>query len=69
MISQETIDQIKSSVRLVDVVSETVALKQRGSNFVGLCPFHGENSPSFHVHESDNFYHCFGCGESGNVIS
>lgn len=69
MISQKSVEEIKQTVRLVDVVSETVKLTRRGSNFVGLCPFHAEKTPSFSVNDSGNFYHCFGCAESGNVIS
>jgi len=69
MISQETIEKIKNTVRLVDVVSQRVELRQRGTNYVGLCPFHQEKTPSFHVRDLDNFYHCFGCGASGNVIT
>jgi DNA primase len=69
MIAPETIAEIRSRVSLVDVVSETVSLKRQGSALVGLCPFHGERTPSFNVRPDDNFYHCFGCGASGNVIT
>lgn len=69
MISQETIEEIKSKVRLVDLIAESVELKQRGQNYVGLCPFHSEKTPSFQVRDHDNYYHCFGCGVSGNVIT
>ena len=69
MISQETIEEIKEKVRLVELVAESVELRQRGQNYVGLCPFHSEKTPSFQVRDADNYYHCFGCGVSGNVIT
>ena len=69
MISQDTLEEIKNNVRLVDVIGSHVQLTRRGTNYIGLCPFHSEKSPSFNVHESDNFFHCFGCNASGNVIS
>ena len=69
MISHETIDAINRSVRLVDLISEKIELKRRGSNYIGLCPFHGERSPSFQVKADENFYHCFGCGASGGAIA
>lgn len=68
MISQETIDEIVERASLVEVVGESVVLKRQGASYVGLCPFHGERTPSFHVRDNDRFFHCFGCGESGNVI-
>jgi len=69
VISQESIERVKSSANIVEVVSETVKLRRSGMNYSGLCPFHSERSPSFHVREATNSYHCFGCGASGNVIS
>lgn len=54
---------------VVDIVGRHVQLKKGGANFMGLCPFHGEKSPSFSVSPSKQFYHCFGCGKNGNVIS
>ncbi len=54
---------------LVDLVSRYVQLKKTGSNYVGLCPFHNEKTPSFTVSESKQLFHCFGCGEGGDVIS
>ncbi len=69
MISQESIERVKASANIVEVVSETVKLRRSGMHYSGLCPFHAERSPSFHVRESTNSYHCFGCGASGNVIS
>jgi DNA primase catalytic core len=69
VISQESIDRVRNEASIVEVVSETVKLRRTGANHTGLCPFHSERSPSFSVRESNNSYHCFGCGASGNVIS
>ena len=66
---QELIDEIRIQNDIVSVVSEYVALKQRGSSYFGLCPFHNESTPSFSVSADKQFYYCFGCGESGNVYS
>ncbi|QZY56567.1 DNA primase [Crassaminicella profunda] len=63
------IDEIKSQNDIVDVVSKYVHLKKAGQNYKGLCPFHHEKTPSFIVSDEKQFYHCFGCGESGDVIS
>ena len=68
MISKETINEIKSAVNIVDVIGESVALTKAGRNYLGLCPFHGEKTPSFNVVEDKQFYHCFGCGRSGDVF-
>ncbi|CAN5528916.1 DNA primase [soil metagenome] len=69
MISQETIQEIVSKINILDVVGEYVKLKKRGANYLGLCPFHNEKSPSFTVSPSKEIYKCFGCGKSGNSIS
>ncbi|MBC7783282.1 MAG: DNA primase [Burkholderiales bacterium] len=53
---------------LVQLIGQTVALKKRGSSFIGLCPFHSEKTPSFHVHPDRGYFHCFGCKASGNAI-
>lgn len=68
MISKEKIDEIKASVNIVDIIGESVALTKAGRNYLGLCPFHGEKTPSFNVVEDKQFYHCFGCGKSGDVF-
>jgi DNA primase len=65
---QETIDEVKERASIYDVVSEYVVLKKRGKNFLGLCPFHEEKTPSFTVSPSKQMYYCFGCGASGNAI-
>lgn len=68
MIAPETIAQVKERTDIVSLVGESVRLQRRGRSFVGLCPFHKEKSPSFHVHPDRGFYHCFGCSESGSAI-
>ncbi len=69
IINDEVIERIHEDANLVDIVSEYLPLKRTGVNFVGLCPFHNEKTPSFTVSEVKQFYHCFGCGEGGDVIS
>jgi len=69
MISPQTIQQITSRIDIIDVVGEFVRLKKRGANYLGLCPFHGEKTPSFTVSPSKEIYKCFGCGKSGNTIT
>lgn len=68
-ITEETIERIKQENDIVDVISETVKLKRSGRNYMGLCPFHGEKSPSFSVSQDKQIYKCFGCGEAGNVLT
>ncbi|MCB2016267.1 MAG: DNA primase, partial [Hydrogenophaga sp.] len=67
-IPQSFIQELLARVDVVDVVGKYVQLKKGGANFMGLCPFHGEKSPSFSVSPSKQFYHCFGCGANGNAI-
>ncbi|HEX4876465.1 MAG TPA: DNA primase [Chitinophagaceae bacterium] len=69
MISQNTIQQILGRLDIIDVVGNFVKLKRRGSNYLGLCPFHNEKTPSFTVSPTKELYKCFGCGRSGNAIS
>ena len=64
----ELIEQIKDANDIVSVVSEHVALKKRGKNYWGCCPFHNEKTPSFSVAPEKGFYYCFGCHASGNAI-
>ena len=68
MVSKEQIERIKNSVDIVQVISQYVSLQKVGSNYRGLCPFHSEKTPSFHVNPTLKLYHCFGCGASGDVI-
>ncbi|MDD2793508.1 MAG: DNA primase [Sediminibacterium sp.] len=69
MISPNTIQQITNRIDIIDVVGEFVKLKKRGTNYLGLCPFHGEKTPSFTVSPAKEIYKCFGCGKSGNTIT
>ncbi|MEO1210396.1 MAG: DNA primase [Cyanobacteria bacterium J06638_20] len=64
----DTIDQVKQRADIVDVVSEHVVLRKQGKDFVGLCPFHDDKSPSFSVSPTKQFYYCFSCGAGGNAI-
>jgi DNA primase len=68
-IPEDKIQEIRDRIDIVEVVSQHVTLKRRGKSFVGLCPFHSEKTPSFHVDSSRGFYHCFGCGAGGNVYT
>jgi len=68
-IPQSFIQELLARADVVDIVGRHVQLKKGGANFMGLCPFHGEKSPSFSVSPSKQFYHCFGCGKNGNAIS
>ena len=68
MIDQPTIDRILDAANIVDVVSEFVTLRKRGINYVGLCPFHSDKSPSFYVSPSKNICKCFACGEGGTAV-
>lgn len=69
MLSQETINQVKSNADIIAIISEYVPLKKRGRNYIGLCPFHAEKTPSFTVSPDKQIWHCFGCHESGNLIT
>lgn len=68
-IPEEYIEEIRSRTDIVELVGEYVRLKQRGNNFIGLCPFHTEKTPSFNVNPSLGIFKCFGCGEGGNGFS
>ncbi len=65
----DLVDQLKSTVDIVHVVQGYVRLKKTGSNFIGLCPFHSEKTPSFHVRQNPPYYYCFGCNAKGDVFS
>ncbi|HQW43767.1 MAG: DNA primase [Chitinophagaceae bacterium] len=69
MITQTTIQQILGRLDILDVIGGFVKLKKRGSNYLGLCPFHNEKTPSFTVSPAKELYKCFGCGKAGNTIS
>lgn len=66
---RDIIDEVKSRCDIVNVISQYISLKQSGSNFSGLCPFHSEKTGSFHVNQGKQIYKCFGCGEGGDVIN
>lgn len=68
MIDQHTIDRILAASDVVDVVKDFVSLKKRGTNYIGLCPFHNEKTPSFNVSPSKGIFKCFGCGKAGNAV-
>ena len=68
MIDQPTIDRILDAANIVDVVSEFVTLRKRGINYVGLCPFHTDKTPSFYVSPAKNICKCFACGEGGTAV-
>ncbi|SCG83598.1 DNA primase [Proteiniborus sp. DW1] len=69
ILDENIIRDIRESNDIVDVITEYITLKHAGANFIGLCPFHNEKTPSFSVSPSKQIYHCFGCGEGGDVIS
>ena len=68
MIDQPTIDRILDAVQIVDIVSDFVTLRKRGVNYVGLCPFHDDKTPSFYVSPSKGLCKCFSCGKGGNAV-
>ena len=68
--SREKVSEVRDRTNIVDVIKRHVELKRAGTaSWKGLCPFHAEKTPSFNVHESRQFFHCFGCGEKGDVLS
>jgi len=67
-IPESKIEEIRTSVNIVDIISEFVQLRKRGKNYVGLCPFHSEKTPSFTVSDEKQIFHCFGCHTGGNVF-
>ncbi len=70
LIRRTDIDEVRSRINIADVVGDYVTLKSAGvGSMKGLCPFHEERSPSFHVRPQVGFYHCFGCGEGGDVFT
>lgn len=69
MTRNDTVREIAERVSIVDVIGEYVNLKRSGSNYLGLCPFHGEKTPSFNVNPTREIFHCFGCGAGGDVFS
>lgn len=69
LIPEETIAKVRDNVNIVNVISQYVSLEKKGKDYVGLCPFHEEKTPSFTVNEGKQFFKCFGCGKGGNVFT
>ena len=68
-INDDSIEKVKESIDIVNLISDYIPLKKTGTNYVGLCPFHNEKSPSFTVSDTKDFFHCFGCGEGGDGVT
>ena len=68
-IADDTIEEVRRASDIVDVISQYLQIKKRGKNYLGLCPFHQEKTPSFNVSADKQMYHCFGCGVGGNVFT
>jgi DNA primase len=64
----DLVRKIKDSLDIVDLIGSYIELKQRGANYLALCPFHAEKTPSFSVNRQGQFFHCFGCKKSGDVF-
>ncbi len=69
LLSEEKVSEIRDRANILEVVSDYVSLKKAGKNYKGLCPFHSEKTPSFMVNEAKQMFHCFGCGEGGDVFA
>ena len=69
MLTEEFIKELRDSINLSTIISKKVQLVKKGKNFLGLCPFHNEKTPSFNVNDDEGYYHCFGCGAHGDSIS
>ena len=67
-IPEDFISEVRSNVNIVDVISQYVSLEKKGKDYIGLCPFHQEKTPSFTVNADKQFFKCFGCGKGGNVF-
>src|ERR1035438_6663332 len=67
-IPENKIEEIRSASNIVDIISEFISLRKRGKNYIGLCPFHNEKTPSFTVSEEKQIFNCFGCHSGGNVF-
>lgn len=69
MIPEDKVREVAERLSIVDIIGEYLSLRRSGANFVGLCPFHGEKTPSFNVNPAKEIFHCFGCGAGGNIFS
>src|SRR3972149_3111643 len=68
-IPEEKSTEIRERASIVEIIADFVSLKKAGKNYLGLCPFHAERTPSFTVNEEKGIFHCFGCGVGGNVFN
>src|SRR3954463_12113118 len=68
-VPDSTVDEIKRRLDVVDIISQTVQLKRSGRSFKGLCPFHGERTPSFYIFPETGTWRCFGCNEGGDIFT
>ena len=66
---KEKLAEIRSRAKIVEIISEYVTFKKAGKNYLALCPFHSEKTPSFHVNEEKQIFYCFGCQKGGDVIT
>ena len=66
---KDAVQRVKDAAQIVDIIGECVSLKRAGANMKGLCPFHAEKTPSFMVNPARQSFHCFGCGEGGDVLT
>ena len=66
---KDAVQRVKDAAQIVDIIGECVSLKRTGANMKGLCPFHAEKTPSFIVNPARQSFHCFGCGEGGDVLT
>jgi DNA primase len=66
---KDAVQRVKDAAQIIDIIGETVSLKRAGANMKGLCPFHAEKTPSFMVNPARQSFHCFGCGEGGDVFT
>src|SRR5512135_1514778 len=69
MIADDKVQEVRERAEILDVVADYVNLRKSGSNYLGLCPFHGEKTPSFNVNPARGIFHCFGCGVGGNALT
>ncbi|NJD91799.1 MAG: DNA primase, partial [Geobacter sp.] len=69
IIPDEKIAEVRERAGIVEVISDYISLRKSGANYQGLCPFHGEKTPSFNVNPGRGIFHCFGCGVGGNAIT
>src|SRR5512143_2896586 len=69
MIPDDKVQEVRERAAILDVIADYVNLRKSGANYLGLCPFHGEKTPSFNVNPGRAIFHCFGCGAGGNAFS